>query len=158
MPRGRGREAWAARLSVHAVGVGNLILLVFGDPSTLALGLVVVLAPFTLASALQLTSFLACGSVSVALGDRRERVELLVCAVGGLQPPSAGEEYREAMLAEIRAAPSHLVRAIGINLIQTAPRTIRAAWVHFLRRLRRRAKSQRARRAERPAFSPSPRR
>lgn len=157
MPRGRGREAWAAKLSVHAVGVGNLILLVFGDPSTLALGLAVVLAPFTLASTLQLTAFVACGSVSVALGDRRERVELLICAIGALQPPSAGEKYRESMLAEIRAASYPEVGAIGINLIQTAPRIILAAWIHFLRRLRRRAKSQRARRAERPAFSPSPR-
>lgn len=141
----RSWRARAAKICVHAVGVGNFMLLAFGDPSTLALGLVVVLAPFTLASALQLTTFLACGSVSVALGDRRERVELLVCAIGGLQPPGAGEEYREAMLAEIRAGPSHLVRAIGINLSQTAPRTILAAWIHFLTRLRRRAKSQRVR-------------
>lgn len=150
MPRDRGREIGKAKICVHAVGVGNLMLLIFGDPTSLALGLVVVLAPFTLALALQLTVFLACRSVSVALGDRRERVELLICAVGALQPPSEGEEYREAILAEIRAAPSSLVRAIGINLVQTAPRTILAAWAHFLRRLRRRARSPRALRAERP--------
>ncbi len=156
MPRDRGRETRKAKTCVHAVGVGNLMLLIFGDPSTLALGLVVVLAPFTLASALQLTAFLACSSVSVALGDRRERVELLVCAIGALQPPSEGEDYREAMLAEIRAAPFPLVRAIGINLVQTAPRTILAAWARFLRRLRRRVESRRALRAERPTTLDAP--
>ncbi|MGH3565426.1 MAG: hypothetical protein ACRDRH_05235 [Pseudonocardia sp.] len=144
MPRDRGRETRKVKTCVHAAGVGNLMLLIFGDPSTLALGLVVVLAPFTLASALQLTAFLACSSVSVALGDRRERVELLVCAIGVLQPPSEGEKYQESMLAEIRAASSPEVLAIGVNLIQTAPRTILAAWVRFLRHLRRRVESQRA--------------
>jgi|AntDryMetagUQ889_1029465.scaffolds.fasta_scaffold04951_4 hypothetical protein len=148
MRRGRRARTRAAKICGHALGVGNLVLLVFGEPTTLALGLVVVLAPFTLASALKLTAFLACSSVSFALGDRRERAELLVCAIGGLQPPSEGEKYREAMLAEIRAAPSHLVRAIGANLIQTAPRTILASWAYLPRRLRKRA--QRVLRAERP--------
>ena len=58
-----------------------------------------------------------------------------MCAVGGLQPPRAGETYREAMLAEISAAPSHQVRAIRSNLVTTAPRTILAAWTQLPRPL-----------------------
>ena len=147
----RGLRAKAVKLCGHALGVGNLMMLVFGGSLALTLPLAVVLAPFTLASALMLTVFLACGSVSVALGDRRERAELLVCVIGRLQPRSAGEEYREAMLAEIRAAPSHLVRAIEINLIETAPRTILAAWAYDPRGLWKRDRSpQRGLRAERP--------
>ena len=146
-----GRRARTAKICGHALGVGNLMLLVFGEPTTpLAFVAVVVLAPFTLASGLGLTVLLACSSVSFALGERRERAELLVGVIGGLQPPSEGEKYREAMLAEIRAAPSHLVRAIGINLVQTAPRTILAAWAHFPRGLRKWARPQRVFWAERP--------
>lgn len=136
----RGHRVEVAKICAHVVGVGNFILLVLGEPATLSLGLAVVLAPFTLASALMLTTFLACGMVSLALGDHQERVELLVCAIGGVQPPSAGEKYREAILAEIRAAPPHQMRAIGINLMKTAPRTILEAWVHFPRPLRKPAR------------------
>ena len=141
----RGQRGRAAkRTCFHALGLGNVMLLVFGDPTTApVLGLAVVLAPFTIASALSLAALLACGVLYFALGDRRERAELLVSVIGGLQPPSKGEKYQEAMLAEIGAAPAHLVRAIGVNLVQTAPRTILAAWVHFPRSLRKRARSQR---------------
>ncbi|MDQ2881762.1 MAG: hypothetical protein M3Y48_11205 [Actinomycetota bacterium] len=119
-----------AKICGYAVGVANLILLVLGGATILSLGLAVVLAPFTLALALRLTAFLACNLVSLALGDCRERAELLVCAVGALQPPRAGEKYREAMLAEVSAAPLYQVRAIRTNLAATAPRTILASWVH----------------------------
>ena len=141
----RGQRGRAAkRTCFHALGLGNVMLLVFGDLTTApVLGLAVVLAPFTIASALSLAALLACGVLYFALGDRRERAELLVGVIGGLQPPSEGEKYREAMLAEIRAAPFHLVRAIGTNLVQTAPRTILAAWTHFPRSLRKRTRPQR---------------
>jgi hypothetical protein len=129
--------AQAAKTGGHIVGVGNLILLIFGEPTTLMLGLALVLAPLTLTSALKLTAFLACSSVSFALGDRRERAELLVCAIGAVQPPSAGEQYRETMLAEIRFAPSGQVHAIARNLLITALRTILAAWLRIPRRPRR---------------------
>lgn len=143
----RDRRAKVAKICGYALGVGNPILLVLGEPTTLTLGLAVVLAPFTLALVLQLTAFLACTVVSLALGDRRERAELLVCAVSGLQPPSAGEKYREAMLAEIGAAPPHQVRAIRINLMHTAAATILAAWAHVPRRLWKRARPQKVFRA-----------
>jgi hypothetical protein len=131
-----GRWIKTAKICGYALGAGNLIVLALSGPTILTLGLAVVLAPFTLALALTLTAFLACSVVSLALGDCRERAELLVCAVGGLQPPSAGERYREAMLAEVSAAPSHLVGAIRTNLVTTAPRTILAAWVHLPKPLR----------------------
>lgn len=131
-----GRWVKVAKICGYAAGVANLILLVIGGATILSLGLAVVLAPFTLALALKLTAFLACNVVSLALGDCRERAELLVCAVGALQPSCAGERYREAMLAEVNAAPSHQVRAIRTNLVTTAPRTILAAWVHPPRSLR----------------------
>ncbi|MGH3776443.1 MAG: hypothetical protein ACRDRR_12040 [Pseudonocardiaceae bacterium] len=148
------RDRWAkvAKICGYALGVGNPALLVLGEPTALTLGLAVVLAPFTLALVLQLTAFLACNFVSLALGDPRERAELLVCAVSGLQPPSAGEEYREAMLAEISAAPPHQVRAIRINLMHTAARTILAAWAHVPRRLWKRARPQKVFRAQRPTI------
>lgn len=130
-----GRWVKVAKICGYAVGVGNLIMLVIGGPAILTLGLAVVLAPFTLELALKLTAFLACNLVSLALGDCRERTELLVCAVGGLQPPRAGETYREAMLAEVSDAPYHQVRAIRTNLVATAPRTILAAWAHLPRPL-----------------------
>jgi hypothetical protein len=132
----RGRWATVAKICGYALGVGNLILFVLGGSTILTLGLAVVLAPFTLAVALKLTAFLACSFVSLAIGDHRERAELLVCAVGTLQPPNAGEKYREAMLAEISAAPAYQVRAIRTNLVKTAPRTILAAWAHLPRPLR----------------------
>lgn len=110
------------------MGVGNLILLIVGEPTAVTLGLAVVFAPFTLATALRLTAFLACSVVSLALGDRQERAEVLVCAISAVQPPNAGEQYREAMLAEIRAAEPEQVGAIRTNLMATAPRTILAAW------------------------------
>ena len=125
-----------AKICGYAVGVGNLILLVLGGLTIWTLGLAVVLAPFTLALALKVTAFLACNLVSLALGDCRERTELLVCAVGALQPPRAGEKYREAMLAEVSVAPSYQVRAIRTNLVTTAPRTILAAWAPLPRPLR----------------------
>jgi hypothetical protein len=146
----RGRRAEVAKICAHAVGVGNLIMLIFGEPTTLTLSLAVVLAPFMLASALKLTAFVACSMVSLALGDGRERAELLVCAIGGVQPPSEGEKYQEAMLAEIRAAPSHQVRAIGANLMKTAPRTLLRAWVHLLRPMRERARNTVGSSTERP--------
>lgn len=134
-------DQWAktAKNGGHIVGVGNLLLLIFGEPTTLTLGLALVLSPLTLTFALKLTAFLACSSVSFALGDRRERAELLVCAIGAVQPPSAGERYRETMLAEIRFAPSEQVHAIARDLFITALRTILAAWLRIPRRPRRRA-------------------
>ncbi len=132
----RGRWVKVAKICGYAVGVGNLIMLVLGGPTIVTLGLAVVLAPLTLALALRLTAFFACNVVSLALGDCRERTELLVCAVSGLQPPRAAQTYREAMLAEVSFAPSHQVRAIRANLAKTAPRTIVAAWVHLPRRPR----------------------
>ncbi|HZA17174.1 MAG TPA: hypothetical protein VE645_09850 [Pseudonocardiaceae bacterium] len=146
----RGWRAEAAKTGGYALGVGNLALLVAAEPTTVTLSLAVVLAPFTLALALKLTAFLACSLVSLALGDPRERAELLVCAVGALQPPSAGERYREAMLAEISAAPSNQVGAIRVDLMKTAARTILAAWARFSRRLWKRARPQKAFRAQRP--------
>jgi hypothetical protein len=136
----RGRRIRAAKSCGHILGVGNLIMLVLGEPTTLTLSLAVALAPFTLAMALKLTAFLACGMTSFAIGDRRERAELLVCAVGALQPPSAGDKYREAMLAVIRFAPPDHVRAIATNLLVTAPRTILATWVRIPRPLWERAR------------------
>lgn len=132
----RDRRAKVAKSCGHILGGGNLMLLVFGEHTTVTLGLTVVLAPFTLAMALKLTAFLACSMTSLALGDRRERAELLVCAIGTLQPPSAGEKYREAMLAEIRDdLADEILRAITANLLITAPRTILAAWVGIPRPL-----------------------
>jgi hypothetical protein len=132
----RGRRAHVARICAYAVGVGNLLLLVLGEPTTVTLGLSALLAPFTLAMGLQLTAFLACGLVSFTLGGHRERAELLVCAIGRMQRPSAGEKYQECMLAEIHAAPPHQVRAIQTNLIITAPRIILASWACIPRSLR----------------------
>lgn len=133
-----GRWAQVAKFCGYALGVGNLVLLVHGGPTILTLVLAVVLAPFTLALALKLTAFLACSVVILALGDRRERTELLVCAIGGLQPPSAGERYRETILAEVSAAlsDSGQLWPIRIDLMKSAPRTILTAWVR-LPRLRR---------------------
>jgi hypothetical protein len=108
-------------------------MLIFGEPTALMLGLAVVLAPLTLALALKSTAFLACNSVSLALGNRLERAELLICAIGAVQPPSAGERYRETMLAEIRVVPADQVPAIANNLLQSAPRTILAAWARIPR-------------------------
>lgn len=146
----RGWRAQVAKTGSYALGVGNLALLILAEPTTLTLGLAVVLAPFTLALALHLTAFLACSLVSLALGDPRERAELLVCAVSGMQPPSAGERYREAMLAEISAAPADQVGAIRANLMRTAARTVLAAWAQFSRRLLKRARPQKVFRAQRP--------
>lgn len=124
----RGRRTQIATSCGHLVGVANLLLLILSEPTTLTLGVAVALAPFTLATALKLTAFLACSVVSLALGDRRERGEVLICAISAVQPPHAGEQYREAMLGEIRAAELDQVRAIRTNLMATAPRTILAAW------------------------------
>lgn len=146
------RCGWRAELAKtcgYALGVGNVALLIFAEPTTVTLGLAVVLAPFTLAFALQLTVFVACNFVSLALGDPRERAELLICAAGGLMPPSAGERYREAMLAEISAALPDQVGAIRANLMRTAARTVLAAWAQFSRRLWKRARSQKVFRARR---------
>lgn len=113
--------------------MGTLVLLVVGGPTVVALGVAVLFAPFTLVMALRLTAFLACGVVSLSLGDHRERAEVLVCAISSAQPPSAGERYREAMLAEVRAAAPDQVEAIRTNLVATAPRIILAAWVRLPR-------------------------
>jgi hypothetical protein len=136
----RDRRVRIARISGYALGVSNIILLILGGPTIVTLGLAVVLAPFTLAVALTLTTLLACSVVSFALGDARERAELLVSAIGRLQPPSEGEKYQEAMLAEVSAAPSHLVVALRTNLVVTAPRNIVAAWVHLLSLPRKRTR------------------
>ncbi|MGH3854062.1 MAG: hypothetical protein ACRDR6_11305 [Pseudonocardiaceae bacterium] len=129
----RGRWAHAAKICAYAVGGGNLILLVLGGPTMLTLSLAVALTPVTLAMTLQLTAFLACGVLSLAVSGRRDRAELLACAIGAAQPPRAGEKYREAMIAEIRAAKPREARMIGTNLMTTAPRTILAAWVQLLK-------------------------
>ncbi len=136
-----GRWAKVAKFCGYALGVGNLVLLALGWPTILTLVLAVLLAPFTLALALKLTAFLACSLVSLGLGDRRERTELLVCAIAGLQPLSAGERYREAILAEVVAAPSDQVRAIRTDLMKNAPRTILAVWVRLPRPLRKLARN-----------------
>ena len=135
----RGRWVNVVKICGYAVGMGNLILLLCGGLTMWTLGLAVVLAPFTLALALRLTAFLACNLVSLALGDTQERTELLVCAIGALQPPRAGERYREAMLAEVAevgATEPGKLRAIRTNLAATAPRTILAAWAPRPRPLR----------------------
>jgi hypothetical protein len=125
----RDQGAKVAKSCGHILGVASLILLVFGEPTTVTLGVTVVLAPFTLTMALTMTISLACNVVSFALGDPRERAELLVCAIGAVQPPSAGEKYREAMLADIRDdLADGRILAIAANLVVTAPRTIVAAW------------------------------
>lgn len=146
----RGWRGEVVKALGYGLGVGNVGLLVFAEPTTATLGLAVLLAPFTLALALKLTAFLACNFVSLVLGDPRERAEVLVCAVAGLQPPSAGERYQEAILAEINAAPSDQVSAIRINLMKTATHTILAAWAQFFRRIRKRVRPQRVFRAQRP--------
>lgn len=136
----RDRLAKVAKICGYVLGIGNLLLLGLGGPTAVILGLVVVLAPFTLATALKLTAFLACSIVSFALGDHRERAEFLVCAIGGVQPPSQGEQYQEAMLAEIRAAPVPQLPAIRANLVATAPRAIAGAWIRLPKPLWERAR------------------
>ncbi|MGH3871149.1 MAG: hypothetical protein ACRDSR_06460 [Pseudonocardiaceae bacterium] len=126
----RDRRAQVAKTCFHAVGLGNLMLLLAAEPSTMTLGLAAVLAPFTLATALQLTAFLACNLIGLVLCGPRERAEFLVLAVRALQPPGAGERYQESMLAEIHAAPADQVQAIRTNLVVTAPRTVLTAWLH----------------------------
>ncbi len=132
----RERRARVIRICAHVVGVANLLLLLFADPTTVVLGLSALLAPFTLAMGLQLTAFLACGAVSFALGGHRERAELLVCVISRMQRTGMGERYQESMLAEIHAAPIQLLRAIRTNLVITAPRIILASWTHLPRSLR----------------------
>jgi hypothetical protein len=122
----------AAKFCGYFLGAGNLIFLVFGQPTIVGLGVEIALAPFTLALVLGLTSFLACNLLSFVLGDGRERAELLVHAIGALQPPNDSEKYREAMFGEIRAAPSHLIKSLRINLVVTSPRTILIAWRYLL--------------------------
>jgi hypothetical protein len=128
------RDQWTrtAKSCGHVVGVVNLVLLIFGGSTPLTLGLAVMLAPLTLALGLKLTAVLACNCIGLALGNCHERAELVVCGISAVQPPSAGEMYREAMLAEIRFAPAEQVRAITNNLLITAPRTILAAWTRLL--------------------------
>jgi hypothetical protein len=147
----RGRWTKVAKIGSYTLGVANLALLIFVQPTVLSFIFAVVLAPFTLALALKLTALLSCHAVSFVLGDRRERAELLVCAVGGLQPPAAGKKYREAMLAEISAAPPDLVPAIRTDLVKTAVRVVVAAWAQFGRRLWKRARQQKVFSAQRPA-------
>lgn len=131
-----GRRMKGAKTCAYAMGLANLILLIFGEPTTLVLLLAVALAPFTLAMALTLTAFLAGSMLSFAMGDRLERAELLACAISTLQPPSEGEEYREAMLAQIRDAGKS-DQAWGIeytlDLLKNAPRTIFDAWARILK-------------------------
>jgi hypothetical protein len=136
----RDRRAKVAKSCGHILGVGNLIVLVFVESAAPTLILVVALTPFTLAMVLRLIAFLACGVLSLALSNSRDRAELLACAIGAVQPPSAGEKYREAMLAEIRAAPFDRVQAIAANLMTAAPRTILAAWIRIPRPLWERAR------------------
>lgn len=133
----RGRRVKAAQSCAYAVGVGNLIMLVLAKPTALTLSLAVVLALFTFAMALRLTASLALGVLSLVLSDRRGRAELLVCAIGALQPPSAGEEYRETMIADIRddEMTDEILRTIPANLLKNAPRTIVAAWIRIPRPL-----------------------
>ncbi|MBV8540471.1 MAG: hypothetical protein JO063_00205 [Pseudonocardiales bacterium] len=130
----RGRRAEVGKICAYAAGAGNLVLLVFGAHTTWTLGLAVVLAPFTLATALHLTTFLACGVLSLVLGNRREQAELLVCAIGAMQPSTAGEEYQETMIAVIRHARPDEARKIRNDLMAAAPRTVLEAWVRRLLR------------------------
>lgn len=129
------RNQWTrtAKSCGNVMGVVNLVLLIFGEPTPLTLGLAVVLAPLTLAVGLKLTAALACNCVGLALGNCHERVELVVSGIAAVQPSSAGEMYREAMLAEIRAAETDQIRAIANNLVVTAPRTVLAAWIRIPR-------------------------
>ncbi|MGH3995996.1 MAG: hypothetical protein ACRDTJ_00855, partial [Pseudonocardiaceae bacterium] len=131
----RGRWVDVVKICCYTLGVGNLIFLVFAEPTTLTLSLSVMLAPFTLAMALKLMAFLARSTVGFALGDRRERVEMLISAIGGLQPPGAGEKYRDIMIAEIHDVPYGALRVIKTDLVKTAPRTVLNAWVNNLRRV-----------------------
>lgn len=130
-----GRRAKAAEICAYAVGVGMLIMLVFAKPTALTLILAVALAPFTLAMALRLTAFLACGVLSLALGDWRDRAVALICVIAALLPPGESEQYQETMIANIRdlAASPELVRKMYINLLKTAPRTILAGWIRIPR-------------------------
>lgn len=139
------RRGWwveVAKACAYSLGVANIALLIVAESTTLTLVLALLLGPFTLALALKLTAVLACGFVSLAIGDPRERAELLVSVVAGAQPPSAGEQYREAMQAEISVAPTDLVATIRINLMKTATHTILAAWAQCFRRLWKRARPQ----------------
>jgi hypothetical protein len=137
------RRDWRAKVATdcaHILGVGNFIMLAFGRPTAVSLGLAAVLAPFTIATALRSAAFFGCSFVSFAIGDRRERAELLVGAIGAVQPPGAGEQYRETMLAVIHAARPDQVRAIAIDLMVAAFRTILDAWVRIPRPLWERAR------------------
>ncbi|MGH3718453.1 MAG: hypothetical protein ACRDRI_06325 [Pseudonocardiaceae bacterium] len=122
------RRRRVAKICAYAVGAGNLMLLVFGAPTMVTLGLAVVLAPFTLAMALQLTASLACGVLSLVLGNPQDQAELLVGAIGAVQPRNAGAEYQEAMIDVIRHAKPDDVRKIRNDLLAAAPRTVLEAW------------------------------
>ncbi len=88
----------------------------------MSLGMTIVLAPFTLAMALRVTAFLACGVLSLALSDCRDRAELVACAIGAVQPPGEGEQNREAMIAEIRDdLADERISAIVADLLINAP-------------------------------------
>lgn len=131
-------RAEIANVGTCAAGLANLIILTFGAPTALTLSVAVLLAPFMLATALQLTVLVACSVLSYALSDGRDRAELLVRMISAMLPRSADEKYREAMIADIRVARSHQIRPIALNLIATAPRTILDAWVRLPRPLWRR--------------------
>jgi hypothetical protein len=146
----RSWRAEVAKAVGYALGMGNIALLVLAEPTTLTLGLAVALAPFTLALALKLTAFIACSFISLAVGNPRERAELLVSAVSAVQPPGLGEKYREAMLAEINAAPADQVHAIRIDLMKTAVSIVLAAWAQFFRRLYKRARPRKIFRPQHP--------
>lgn len=135
------RRAKAAEICAHALGVGVLIMLVLAEPTAVTLSLAVALAPFTLATVLRLTVFLACGVLSLVLGDCRDRAELVACAIGAVQPPGEGEQYRETMIAEIRYEPAdEKIPAITVDLLINAPRTIWGAWRRVLRPQGKRAR------------------
>ncbi len=128
-------QSYRAKICICAAGVGNVLLLACGASTALTLSVAVLLAPFTLAAALQLTVFVACSVLSYALSDGRDRAELLVSVISALLPRSAGDGYQESMIAEIRTARSDQVRQIALNLIATAPTTIFDAWVRLPRPL-----------------------
>lgn len=129
-------QSHRAKICICAAGVGNVLLLAFGAPTALTLSVAVFLAPLTLFMALQLTVFVACGVLSFALGDGRDRAELLVYVISAMFPGGgSGEKYSETMISEVRVAPPEQIWPIALNLTAAAPRTIFDAWVRLPRPL-----------------------
>lgn len=150
----RSHRAEVIKKSAYVLGVANLIILIFGVSNALTLSVAILLAPFLLATALQLTVFLACAVLSYALSNSWDRAELLASTISAMLPRGTDERYEETIIAEIREARAEWgwwialtltatapgtrgddhnrppdARRITLNLIATAPRAIYEAWV-----------------------------